>query len=170
MNKKSLRIAVASITVIAFTGVASAALICGAVQMHHFGIHDQNFRLAKHWATLPHTVPHVGAVVVQSRRGKDSAGHPGGHVSRIVAMKGNCRAIVADDRGQHERDICSRLIAYVDPNGNRAMAKSDLGGGTGGSKIRIARHQTRTMSAKRHRYAKRSVQTAFVPVDRLTIH
>jgi hypothetical protein len=151
----------ATLAILIATGVAAeGALICGAVQMRHFGIHDQSFRLAKHWATLPHTTPHPGAVVVQSRPGRDSAGHQGGHVSRIIAMRGSCRALVADSRGTYERDICSRLIAYVDPNGNGVVAKV-------GRKERIASHQT--FSAKRHRHSK--VMTAqFVPVDRLIAH
>lgn len=136
-------------------------LVCGAVQMSHFGIRDQNFRLAKHWATLPHTSAHEGAVVVQHREGRDSAGNPGGHVSRIVQMKGNCSALVADDKGTYVRDICSRLIAYVDANGNN-VARAD----------RRERHQ---FSARRHRhhhrvYANVSRQQEFVPVDRYMIH
>lgn len=165
MNTNTLRIAAASIAVLLSTGIASAALICGAVQMRHFGIHDQNFRLAKHWArALPHTSAHPGAVVVQSRRGRDSAGNPGGHVSRIISMTGHCRAIVADSRGQYERDICSRLIAYVDPNGNQVTHKAE-------PERRVAEH--RQFSAKR--YARKNVRgrtqvASFIPVDRLTIH
>jgi hypothetical protein len=91
-------------------------LICGAVQMAHFGIHDGRFRLARNWARLlPHTTAQIGAVVVQSRSGRDSAGHPGGHVSRILSLQGSCRAIVADSRGTYSRDICHNLIAYVRP-------------------------------------------------------
>ena len=159
---KTLRIATASLAVILLTGTISyAALICGAVQMRHFGIHDQSFRLAKHWATLPHTSPHPGAVVVQSRRGHDSAGHPGGHVSRIVEMRGNCRAVVSDSRGTYIRDICSRLIAYVDPNGNRSVARAEP--------------ERRQFSARSHhrRYARVRTSTrmaSFTPIDRLSIH
>ena len=104
-------------------GATNAAYICGATQMRHFGIHDSSFRLARNWAKLlPHTSAHVGAVVVQSRSGRDSAGHQGGHVSRIVALHGACSATVADEKGTYERDICSRLIAYVDPSGNPVAA------------------------------------------------
>src|SRR4029077_6440169 len=63
-------------------------LICGAVQMAHYGIRDNKFRLARHWATLPHTSAHAGAVVVQARQGQDSAGRAGGHVSRILSVRG----------------------------------------------------------------------------------
>jgi hypothetical protein len=165
MPKNTLKITIASITILALTGVASASLICGAVQMRHFGIQDQSFRLAKHWAVLPHTSAHPGAVVVQSRRGSDSAGHPGGHVSRIVSMRGNCRAVVSDSRGTYERDICSRLIAYVDPNGSQVARHEKTE-----RRVRIARHSTRTFSAKRHRYTHRERTIAFVPIDRLSVH
>ncbi len=92
-------------------------LICGLTQMLHFHIKDNNFRLALHWATFPHTSPAPEMVVVQRRNGHDSAGHPGGHVSRIVEVKSSCRAVVADDKGRYERDICKRLVAIVNPRG-----------------------------------------------------
>lgn len=65
----------------------------------------------------PHTYARVGAVVVQHRKGRDASGRPGGHVSRIVTLLGPCRAIVNDNAGTYERDICKGLIAYVDPRG-----------------------------------------------------
>jgi hypothetical protein len=78
-------------------------------------LRDPDFALALHWATLPHTTPHAGAVVVQTRRGRALGGGPGGHVSRIVEVLGECRAIVADARGQYSRDICRNTIAIVQP-------------------------------------------------------
>ena len=115
-----LRNFLACCMILASIGAAEArhrhgGLICGLTQRLHFGIHDANFNLALHWATLPHVSAAPGAVVVQRRAGHDSAGHPGGHVSRIVSMTGTCRAVVADEKGQYERDICSRLVAYVQP-------------------------------------------------------
>jgi hypothetical protein len=72
--------------------------------------------LAREWATkFPHTSAGPGAVVVQSRKGRALGGGPGGHVSRIVEMISTCRAIVNDNRGTYERDICRNLIAYVRP-------------------------------------------------------
>jgi hypothetical protein len=88
--------------------------ICGATQRAYFGL-PPAFNLALHWASLPHTTAHPGAVVVQRRSGRALGGGPGGHVSRIVSVTGPCRAIVTDERGTYERDICSRLVAYVSP-------------------------------------------------------
>lgn len=162
MYPNTLRIAAATIAVLMTVSTASAAFVCGAVQMRHYGIHDNNFRLAKNWARLlPHTTAHEGAVVVQARKGRDSAGNPGGHVSRIVAMRGNCRAIVADEKGQYERDICKALIAYVDPNGNATNPIA--------ATSRPALATTRHLSAKR-KYRQSSPHIEYVPVDRLMIH
>lgn len=116
--KKALLIALVVSTTLALASPASAWLDCGRVQAHHFGL-SRAFYLALHWATLPHTNPHPGAVVVQRRNGRDSAGHPGGHVSRIISVVSPCRAVVADEKGRYTRDICSRLVAYVDPTGAR---------------------------------------------------
>lgn len=92
---------------------------CGRVQRSHFGIADKALNLALMWARkFPHTSAREGVVVVQRRKGKDSSGRPGGHVSRIVRMTGTCSAIVADEKGQYERNICKSLVAYVDPNGS----------------------------------------------------
>lgn len=158
MKRLALLSTVVAVVLVGASTAESAALVCGAVQMRYFGMHDKNFRLAKNWARLlPHTTAHEGAVVVQSRRGRDSAGNPGGHVSRIVSMRGSCRAIVADEKGQYERDICKRLIAYVDPNGDTATARETS----------VTRH----FSAKRkHHRRRQTVSTAFVPPDRLMVH
>ena len=94
----------------------SGGLICGLVQMTYFGIKDQKYRLAKMWGNFPRTTAHAGAVVVQRRNGRDSAGNPGYHVSRIEQMTGSCSAIVADEKGRYERDICGRGAVYVNPN------------------------------------------------------
>jgi len=87
---------------------------CGRTQASFFGL-GPAFNLALHWATFPHTSAHPGAVVVQRRAGRALGGGPGGHVSRIVQVIGQCRAIVADDRGTHQHDICRNLVAYVQP-------------------------------------------------------
>jgi hypothetical protein len=88
--------------------------ICGATQAAYFGL-SSAFNLALHWATLPHTSAQPGAVVVQRRAGRALGGGPGGHVSRIVSVLGECRAVVTDDRGTYTRDICRNLVAYVRP-------------------------------------------------------
>jgi hypothetical protein len=120
-----------------------AALICGSTQMRHYGIQDKRFKLAKNWARLlPHTTAHPGVVVVQRRNGRDSAGNPGYHVARIVAVRGACSALVADEKGQYERDICARGAVYVDPNGNAATTM----------------HAKKRKHAKRHRHHSRYAQ------------
>ena len=88
--------------------------ICGLTQRMYFGLGPE-YNLALNWARLPHTSPHPGAVVVQRRSGRALGGGPGGHVSRIVSVVSQCRAVVTDDKGTYERDICSRLVAYVEP-------------------------------------------------------
>ena len=93
---------------------ALARFDCGRVQAHHFGL-GRAFYLALHWATLPHTNAHVGAVVVQRRHGHALGGGPGGHVSRIVSVTGTCSAVVTDEKGTYQRDICKRLVAIVEP-------------------------------------------------------
>lgn len=95
-------------------------LICGWTQMKHFGIRDQRYRLARNWLGFPRTSPRSGAVVVQWRSGRASDGRRGAHVARIVQVTGHCRALVADDRGTYQRDICSRGAVVVDPSGNAA--------------------------------------------------
>jgi hypothetical protein len=93
---------------------ARGGLICGLVQRLHFHL-PAKYNLALNWAQLPHIAAQPGAVVVQRRNGRALGGGPGGHVSRIVELRGQCRAIVTDERGTYERDICSRLVAYVSP-------------------------------------------------------
>lgn len=88
--------------------------ICGLTQRLFFGL-PERFNLALEWATLPHVGAEPGAVVVQRRRGHALGGGPGGHVSRIVSVTGQCRALVRDDKGTYERDICRNLVAYVRP-------------------------------------------------------
>jgi hypothetical protein len=87
---------------------------CGRTQAAHFGL-GAAFALALHWAILPHTSAHPGAVVVQRRAGRALGGGPGGHVSRIVRVLAPCRAIVSDNAGTYSRDICRNLVAYVQP-------------------------------------------------------
>jgi hypothetical protein len=153
----TFRIATTTIAVILLTSnIAQAALICGAVQRAYFGFSDRSLNLAREWARkFPHTTAHEGAVVVQWRNGRDSAGNRGAHVSRIIAMRDNCTATVADEKGRYERDICKGLIAYVnpvDPNGNK-----------------IARvERTRTQYSAKRRHTRTATAPSFVPADRLT--
>jgi hypothetical protein len=37
-----------------------------------------------------------------------------GHVFRVVAFAGGCRATVADERGTYERNICSRGAQFME--------------------------------------------------------
>lgn len=68
------------------------------------------------WQYKPATSAGPGTVVVQRRKGKASDGKsPGGHVSEIRRMISPCRAIVRDNSGIYERDICKALVAYVRP-------------------------------------------------------
>lgn len=87
---------------------------CGRYMSHLFGIKSR--LLALSWASFPHTYAHPGAVVVQRRKGRALGGGPGGHVSKIVSVISECRAVVQDNRGTYERDICRNLVAYVIPN------------------------------------------------------
>lgn len=91
-------------------------LICGVTQMAHFGITNPRYALAKAWLDFKRTFAHAGAVVVSWRPGRDSAGHQGGHVARIERMiDDKCRAMVTDEKGTYERNICKRQLAIVEP-------------------------------------------------------
>lgn len=80
--------------------------------------HTSYTPMARDWARkFPHTSAGPGAVVVQSRKGRALGGGLGGHVSQIIELTGTCRAIVNDNAGTYERDICRGLIAYVSPRG-----------------------------------------------------
>ena len=94
----------------------AASFDCGRYMSRHTGA--PMTPLALDWARkFPHTSKSVGAVVVQRRKGRDSSGkRQGGHVSIIVELLSNCRAIVRDNSGQYEREICRNLVAYVSPN------------------------------------------------------
>lgn len=118
MKRTILTTMLVALTLFVFPTVSEArrgGLICGAVQMAHYGIHNARYRLAKAWLDFQHTSAQPGAVVVQTRKGRDSAGNPGAHVARIVQNTGHCRAIVSDEKGTYERDICKGLLAYVQP-------------------------------------------------------
>lgn len=119
------------LTLCAFSSTAEArphrvGLICGAVQMAHYGITNARYRLAKAWTDFQHVSAQVGAVVVSWRNGKDSAGNQGGHVARIVELTSDpCQAIVADPRGQYKRNICKNQIAIVMPGQVRTQLASN---------------------------------------------
>lgn len=87
---------------------------CGRYMSHVFKIKTR--ALALSWAAFPHTFATPGVVVVQRRKGRALGGGPGGHVSRIVSLLAPCRAVVNDNAGTYERDICKNLVAYVSPN------------------------------------------------------
>jgi len=91
---------------------------CGRYQRWLNGLTAPQYRdlnLARSWLRLPHTTAAPGAIVVQSRHGRALGGGPGGHVSRIERLTGTCTAIVRDNRGTYERNICRNLLAYVRP-------------------------------------------------------
>lgn len=86
---------------------------CGVTMMRITGQRDPRLALARSWLKFPRTSAGPGAIVVQSRNGRALGGGPGGHVSRILELRGSCRALVQDNRGTYERDICRRLLGYV---------------------------------------------------------
>lgn len=87
--------------------------ICGTTQASYYGLprvyQGHNLALAKTWRDFEEVSAQPGAVVVQDRGGIH------GHVSRIVKVTGSCTAIVADEKGQYERNICSRGATYHMP-------------------------------------------------------
>lgn len=123
MTTRSQR-AVAVLCALAVLIVTSPALgegryICGLTQRLHYNLpqwhNGCNLNLAREWSRCFRHVStaQAGALVVSSRKGKALGGGPGGHVSRIVRLTKPCHAIVADEKGQYQRNICKRLIAYV---------------------------------------------------------
>jgi hypothetical protein len=103
------------------TTADAASFTCGKAMCSLVGFSQaeckkRSLTLALKWAGLPKTSAQPGAIVVQTRKGRALGGGPGGHVSKIVAMNGPCKATVIDNRGKpYVRDICSRLVAYVMP-------------------------------------------------------
>ena len=90
--------------------------ICGSTQTRYFGLPRQynghNLWMAVEWPrTFPATTPHAGAVMYQH------GGGPTGHVSRITSYSGGCTAMVTDERGTYERNICIRGAKFVDVRG-----------------------------------------------------
>lgn len=81
---------------------------CGWFMGRLTGHTDRDLWLAQNWARkFPRTTASPGAVVVWTRGGRS------GHVAKIVSMTSACRAVVTDNAGTYERDICRRVIAYV---------------------------------------------------------
>ena len=72
----------------------------------------RNPNLARAWASLPHTSPHVGAIAVLSR------GRRGGHVGVVSGFDARGNPIIIS--GNHGRSVgegvyrASRVIAYVE--------------------------------------------------------
>ena len=92
------------------TGAPPRNARCGWYMGKVTGHTDRSLWLAQNWARrFPRTAARPGAVVVWSRGGKK------GHVAKIVSMQGRCRAVVHDNAGTYSRDICRRVIAYVQP-------------------------------------------------------
>lgn len=110
------KLLIASLLLCSVATNADASFDCGRVQRAFFGL-PPKYNLALNWATLPHTSPGPGVVVVQRRKGKALGGGPGGHVSRIESVVDTCHAVVTDEKGTYTRDICKNLVAYVNPRG-----------------------------------------------------
>ena len=108
-------LALAIAGLLAAPSAEARGLNCGRYLRGHYGLPAQ-FNLARHWLVLPRSSAGPGAIVVQSRRGRALGGGAGGHVSRIVSLTGHCTAIVNDNRGTYQRDICRNLLAYVRPS------------------------------------------------------
>lgn len=81
---------------------------CGWYLRRKLGHGDAGLNLAQNWIRkFPRTSAAPGAVVVWTRGGNR------GHVAQIVSMRGRCRAVVNDNGGTYERDICRRVLGYV---------------------------------------------------------
>lgn len=120
--------------------------ICGSTQARHFGfpriVNGHNLWQAAEWGrAFPRTSIHAGAVGVKPH-----------HVYRVVQPLGNGRAIVADERGQYERNVSGDI--FVDPNGNRSFASTK------------PVHE-QTYSARSHRrHTRMAASQSFTPPDR----
>ena len=121
---------------------------CGSTQAAYFGLpriyNGHNLWEAKEWGHFPRTSLHAGAVGVKPH-----------HVFRIVQLLGNGRAIVADDRGQHEYNIAGAI--FVDVNGNGVAHRS--------THVRVA-----SARGHHHRYQIAQVSSAISTeyMDRMT--
>jgi len=94
-------------------GVPPKNAQCGWYMGKITGHTRRSLWLAQNWAyEFPHTSPRPGAVVVWSRGGNR------GHVAKIVEVSSSnrCRAMVHDNRGTYQRDICRGVKAYVSVN------------------------------------------------------
>ena len=117
MKKLLMVVAIAVPTLMIGSSPAQAQLgrfTCGLYLRQHFGLGSQ-YNLARNWLNLPRCSLRSGSVVVQRRAGRALGGGPGGHVSRVVRVLSNCRAVVNDNRGTYTRDVCKNLWAYVCP-------------------------------------------------------
>lgn len=112
-------IAALAATTLVVTSIPSEARFdCGRT-VKHLTHSSCGSNLARAWAVAcPHTYLHAGAVVVTSRSGMDSSGrHHGGHVVLVIRTIDACNAVVRDEKGTYERDVCRNQIAIVEPNG-----------------------------------------------------
>lgn len=91
-------------------GVPPRNAQCGWYLGRLTGHTDRSLWVAQNWARkFPRIQARPGAVVVWTRGGGK------GHVAKIQEMRGSCRAVVQDNAGTYERDICRSVIAYVQP-------------------------------------------------------
>lgn len=94
-------------------------LTCGLVMRQMFGLADPALNLARQWLRFQRTELQPGAVVVSSRRGRALGGGPGGHVVKVLEVRGACTALVRDNRGTYVRDICRNQLGIVMPQGSK---------------------------------------------------
>lgn len=99
-----------------FTQAEARSYTCGLVMRQLTGgKYGREFNIARTWLKLPRTFARPGAVVVSWREGKALGGSPGGHVVLIRQLLDDCRAIVSDNRGTYQRNICKRQLGIVQP-------------------------------------------------------
>ena len=114
--------------VLSVTTSDAASFNCGKYQCRIHGIKNcGSLALALEWAKKFTRVnqPAPGIVVVQTRKGRALGGGRGGHVSKIVSVTSPCRAIVQDNRGRYERDICKNRVALVAPSSGFGLAAAE---------------------------------------------
>ena len=101
---------------------------CGYAMRLEFGLTDaghDRLNRALEWLRFPRAAAEPGMVVVSWRKGRALGGGPGGHVVRIIAKETECLAIVRDDLGTRRRNICSRLLGVVDPEGGLDVSRRE---------------------------------------------
>lgn len=94
---------------------------CGVTAARRHGLpldyNGYNLKQAVQWKrAFPQTSAAPGMVVYQHGLG------PTGHVATIESMTDRCTALVSDETGRYERDICKGGAVVVDPHGSAAQA------------------------------------------------